>query len=236
MGSKCLFLVIVFVSNVIQVITGFAGTMLAMPPSIMLIGADRARAILNCLGLCVSIGICIRCRKNILWKKLGNIIIWMGIGMFAGLRMLRFLPQDILFYGYGLIIIAIALKNMICPNKMAKMEKLAIPILFLAGMVHGMFVSGGALLVMYAVEAIPDKEHFRATISAVWVVLNSLLLLDHICLGLFDLPTILLGASSLLPLFLAFVVGNYLCRKIKQETFLKITYVLLVISGISMIF
>ena len=42
-----LFLLTVLLSNTIQVITGFAGAMLAMPVSIRLIGLEPAKAILN---------------------------------------------------------------------------------------------------------------------------------------------------------------------------------------------
>ena len=42
----------------------------------------------------------------------------------------------------------------------------------LAGIIHGMFVSGGALLVVYASGALPRKEEFRATMAAVWFFLG----------------------------------------------------------------
>ena len=45
-----------------------------------------------------------------------------------------------------------------------------------AGVVHGMFVSGGALLVVYAAATFRDKEVFRSTLAAVWVILNGLLM------------------------------------------------------------
>lgn len=38
--------------------------------------------------------------------------------------------------------------------------------------IHGMFVSGGALLVIYATQVLKEKEEFRATVAPVWVVLN----------------------------------------------------------------
>lgn len=40
-----------FVANVIQAITGFAGTVLAMPPSIYLLGMDNAKVVLNVMAL-----------------------------------------------------------------------------------------------------------------------------------------------------------------------------------------
>lgn len=41
--KELLFLLVLFVSNVIQAITGFAGTVLAMPPSVYLLGLDHAK-------------------------------------------------------------------------------------------------------------------------------------------------------------------------------------------------
>ena len=55
MIKNILFLIVVFLTNIIQCITGFAGTVLAMPFSIMLVGYDVAKPILNVLGLLASI-------------------------------------------------------------------------------------------------------------------------------------------------------------------------------------
>ena len=49
-----LFIIIVLFANIIEGITGFAGTMLAMPASMMLIGAEEAKVILNMVALMVS--------------------------------------------------------------------------------------------------------------------------------------------------------------------------------------
>lgn len=64
-----LFLLTVLMSNTIQVITGFAGAMLAMPMSIRLIGLEPAKAILNIVtmasGVC-GVGGQQTCFKNVI--------------------------------------------------------------------------------------------------------------------------------------------------------------------------
>ncbi len=53
---KCLlFAVIIFAANVIQTITGFAGVMLALPPSLLLLGPDMAKAAVNLLTWSTSV-------------------------------------------------------------------------------------------------------------------------------------------------------------------------------------
>ena len=50
-----LFMAAVFISNIIQALTGFAGVMLSIPPTILLYGPDMAKAVINviCWLVCV---------------------------------------------------------------------------------------------------------------------------------------------------------------------------------------
>ena len=69
MLNNALFLLVVFLSNIIQCITGFAGTVLAMPFSVMLIGLADAKAILNVLGAAASVGVLITGYKYVNKKE-----------------------------------------------------------------------------------------------------------------------------------------------------------------------
>ena len=44
-----LFAIAIFISNIVQALTGFAGVMLSIPPSILLFGPDTAIAEINAL-------------------------------------------------------------------------------------------------------------------------------------------------------------------------------------------
>ena len=52
-----LFFIILFAANVIQAVTGFAGTLLAMPVSIQLIGVLEAKVILNIMAFAPAFGL-----------------------------------------------------------------------------------------------------------------------------------------------------------------------------------
>ena len=67
--KKILFLLVVLLANIIQGITGFAGTVLAMPPSVLLVGMDTAKPILNALGLLSGIWVAVTQRKHIKTKE-----------------------------------------------------------------------------------------------------------------------------------------------------------------------
>ena len=108
-------------------------------------------------------------------------------------------------------------------------------IILLAGIIHSIFLSGGALLVIYAVSVLKDKREFRATLSPVWVVLAVILVFSHFNNGYYTKNTVILIFLSIIPLIASLWLGNKLFKYINQELFLKITYVLLLISGISLL-
>ena len=108
-------------------------------------------------------------------------------------------------------------------------------LLGLAGIVHGIFVSGGPLLIGYLTRRIQDKVSFRATISTVWVVLNTIIMLDDIRSGLWNPDLVKIQVVSIPFLLAGMAVGSRLYAKMSQRLFMLITYVLLFVSGISLL-
>ena len=82
---------------------------------------------------------------------------------------------------------------------------------------------------------IKDKDEFRATIAPVWVVLNTILIFNHYSAGYYIMKNLLAAVVSILPLAASLFVGNYLYSRINQNLFLKLTYILLFISGASLL-
>ncbi|MBS6396623.1 MAG: sulfite exporter TauE/SafE family protein [Clostridiales bacterium] len=227
-----LFLLTIFVSNTIQVITGFAGAMLAMPPSIRLIGVEPAKAILNIVSGASCIWVVVKNWRSIDYRELLKIILLMGIGLVAGAKLFHILALDILLKCYGMLIILIALKKMFIRREFRLPRIVLYGCLLAAGLIHGLFVSGGSFLVVYAVWALQGKEKFRSTVSAVWIILNTYLLYDHYQAGYFTPEVGSLLVMSIAPFLLAVWLGNRMAEKISTEKFLKLTYVLLLASGI----
>lgn len=235
MINEILFYIVVFVSNIINTITGFAGTMLAMPASMMLIGINEAKVVLNAMAFLSCLWITIRNIRYINKKELAKITAFMFVGMVGGMILFKIAPLDFLLKGYAVFIILIALKKLFIKKEINVPQQLMIFVLLLAGVIHGMFVSGGALLVVYAVSALKEKSEFRATLSPVWVLLNGYLMITHIVGGSFTPHVVRMTAICIIPLVVSVWLGNKLHHKINQSVFLKMTYILLLLSGILLI-
>lgn len=234
--NEILFYIVVFVANAIQAVTGFAGTLLAMPPSIRLIGVNDAKVILNIITWISCLIISLQNIRYINKKELMKILVYMFLGMIVGIQLFVMLPLSFLLTSYGILVMGIALKNLLIKKTILLPRFLLYLILIAAGIIHGMFVSGGGLLVIYAVSVMKDKREFRATIAPTWVVLNSFLFFDHLNRGYLTKDIVLMILYCILPLFAATYIGNKIHEKINQEVFLKVTYVLLAISGLIIVF
>lgn len=234
--KEIIFLFVLFVANVIQAITGFAGTVLAMPPSIYLLGMDNAKVVLNVMALLSGLMIAVMSYHHMNKKEVIKICVCMVAGMTIGIQICKTVPSEqILLIIYGVIILLIAGKNLLCHGQRTLPKALLLVILLLAGVIHGMFVSGGALLVVYAAQVLKEKEEFRATLAPVWVVLNSILLVSQVRQGVFTEGNIRLILISIIPLFMATWLGKKLVKKVSQKVFLNLMYVLLLVSGLSLI-
>ncbi|MFI3172968.1 MAG: sulfite exporter TauE/SafE family protein [Eubacteriales bacterium] len=226
-----LFLIVLFISNVLQTITGFAGTVLAMPPSMILLGMDNAKVVLSAMAWMSGLLITIQNYKNINKKELLKMSIIMLLGMIVGIQIYKFLPSDTLLTIYGVLVISIGVKNLIIKNDWTPNRIVLSIVLIGAGIIHGMFVSGGALLVVYAVSVLKNKDEFRATVAPIWIILNSYMMISYVIEDMVTRGNLFLIAISIVPLFIAIKLGNYLQSRIKQSTFLRLTYILLIISG-----
>ena len=240
--NEFLFYLVILLSNIVQGITGFAGTILAMPASLHLVGMGTAVPVLNLLGLLSGIYVCIGNRKAISKKVLKKVVLVMGIAVIAGLFVKRMLASNVrLFYFVlGCIVVLIALSGLVKLFKKAPERQVKEPVLNLlllsAGIVHGMYVCGGPLLIAYMSKKLPEKSSFRATISTTWIFLNGIIFLSHILNGSFT-PGVIISSLISVPFLLAgMFLGSVLYKRMTQSFFIRLTYVLLLISGISLFF
>ncbi|MEG1295190.1 MAG: sulfite exporter TauE/SafE family protein [Niameybacter sp.] len=229
-----IFLIIVLLTNIIQGITGFAGTVLAMPFTILLLGIEVAKPLLNIVTLVACVLIVFESYKEIVWKEFLKMTAIMLVGVFIGEYIYALFPVDVLLIIYAIFIILIALKGIFVRKEYEVTDAVLIGVIVLSGIVHGMFLSGGPLLIIYAVKKLPKKA-FRATLAPVWIVLNSYLLVKQFMGGFITTQIMVLSLISVPILIVAVIVGKKLYEHMSQKTFLMLSYMLLLISGISLI-
>jgi len=239
-ANNILFLLTVFAANVVQGITGFAGTLLALPFGVFLVDIATAKAVLNVLGLSSGVQICLTNHKNVRMDIFRRVLTAMIPGVLAGFIVFRYLKdfETVQRLLLGVFILAVGILNLLGGRfgwRFRGGDKNMAALLFAAGAVHGMFVCGGALLVVYMTRKVADKNEFRATLSAIWLVLNSIILVEHVWRGYFDARTLAMTGIAVALVLGSVHLGSLLVQNMSQSFFVKLTNILLVLSGLSLV-
>ena len=250
MENQILFYIVILLTNIIHGITGFAGTILAMPPSLMLVGYDIAKPILNVLAIFSGVYVFAGNYKSINWKELARIVVVMALGIVGAvyIKGLFVGKEHLLYKLLGLLVIGLSVQGFYklvhkpepdakkpAEGQTAARNAGTYALLVLAGIIHGLFVSGGPLLTGYMTKRIHDKTVFRATISTVWIFLNTLVFLEDVQAGLWVPSTVKMLGISVPFLLAGMFIGSKLVTRMSQLVFMKLTYVLLFISGLSLL-
>lgn len=171
--EKVLFAAAFFVAYTIQAVTGFAGNIFAMPVGTHVMGLSSSVAVLNAMGFFACGMLAVLNFKYINWRELAKMTCGMLPFLVLGIWLDTVLPLPVLLRIYGAIIVFIGIRNLLSKEQRFLPKWLLAIIVAAAGLIQGMFVSGGAFLVIYAVQKMKDKQQFRATLSALWAIRTS---------------------------------------------------------------
>lgn len=104
----------------------------------------------------------------------------------------------------------------------------------LAGLVHGVYATGGPLLV-YVVDRLGlSPRVFRATLAGVWLSLNLLLTAGFVAAGRLDLGTLTCSAALLPALGLGLAIGHRVHTGLDRRTLRALVLGLLLVAGVSL--
>ena len=229
--QELLFIFVVFVAVFIQSVAGFGGTLIAMPLGILLVGVGTAKPVMTIIALLTGAAVALAGTKHIQWKELLKMTSVMLIGVLMGLWLFGSVSLQFLLILYAIVIVLIGLKKLFYKSSRELPPLLQWAALAVAGIMQGLFVSGGSFLAVYAVSRIPEKESFRSTVNAVWVFLNIFLIASYWAQGALTGPVLTMSFFCVIPTLLAVWIAGIVAKKMKQETFLKISYLILIVSG-----
>lgn len=226
-----LFLFILMYGVFVQSLLGFGGTLLSMPLGIMVMGMTLTKPVLTIVAWITGIVVVIAEYKHINRKELLKMVAVMLVGVLLGLWVSGKLQLKFLLILYALIVIAVGVKKLFFPAKGQPAEWLQNTSLGIAGLMQGLFVSGGSFLAVYSVAKLPDKQEFRATVNAVWAIVDTVMVITYCFDGTMTREVVTMSGISVLPTLFAIWLGGVLSKKVNQKTFLKLIYILLIVSG-----
>ncbi|MBL8019575.1 MAG: sulfite exporter TauE/SafE family protein [Leptospirales bacterium] len=230
---------IVYISHTIQAITGFGSVVigLALAAHLFPLTALVPLFVILNIPLCVYFLVIDRASINpgILFRKL---MPWLIPGFVVGILLSSYLTGSLARIVFGIVLIVLSVREILRILKPSSrpIPPLVIPAaLFAGGFVQGVYASGGPF-VTYAIAAMRlDRSGMRANLMAIWLILNGILAARFAWMGTID-AAMLKDIGLLLPvLMLGMITGQMLHHRIPERGFLLLVYIVLFVSGITLL-
>lgn len=229
--------VIVAVAFLVEAAAGFGSMVVALTVGALFFPLPALLGALVPVSLVLSLYLVVRGFKHLDWAfLLSSVVPLMTAGLIAGIALARVTDALWLKPVFAVFVVAVAAHQLANPTALAPLSRpVASAVLFAGGVVHGVFATGGPLTVFVASRTLSDKSAFRATLAAVWVVLN-LLLLPRLWLdGSLSRSTLPVSGLMLLPLGAGIAAGEWVHHRLPEERFRRVVAVLLLGAGATLL-
>lgn len=225
----------IFISYTLEAITGFGSIVIGLSLGALLFPVAEIMPLLVTLNIFMSGFLVIKNRQHILWRLLlTRIAPLMLAGTVIGAGLRPYINNQLLVSLFAVLIITFGLRELykiyrqfVEPPRASGLRQLLIAG---AGLTHGLFASGGPLLVFALAGCEYNRHQMRATLLVVWFSLNSLLTLHFLFNGALAAQGLRLLAYAPI-LVVGIIVGEYLHRRVSELLFRKLIYLLLSVTG-----
>ncbi len=233
---------IILASYLVQTATGFGAMVCAVTFGALVLPIETIVAIAVPLSLSQNLWIAVRHRDGIDKKLLlVTILPVMGAGMVVGFAVSELVAGDALRIAFGVLVLLLASRELYGSfrgdgKRPEPLGKVATAITVLgAGMLHGIYATGGPLLV-YAVGRLELGKHvFRSTVTTVWLVLNMVLTGMLVFSHRITAETITATGLLLPAIPVGLVIGQFIHDRVDEARFRRLLFALLAIAAIPLI-
>lgn len=225
----------ILLAYTLEAITGFGSIVIALSLGALLLPIEQLLPVLVPLNIGMT-GYLVSRHWRMIDRRLllGTILPGMLAGTLLGYALLPYLDTQLVKTAFGALVLWFAARELwrlrhvatlpVRPQWRTRLLTLG------AGVSHGLFASGGPLLVYGLAGTTLDKARLRATLVTVWFTLNSLLTVAFLLDGRLQpaLPQVLAYAPLLL---VGLWLGEHLHRRFDERHFRIAIYALLLITG-----
>ncbi len=170
---------------------------------------------------------------------LRRLLPFMAVGLPIGIYAFAALDASMLKRAFGVFLVgvsALELYRMRVASPVKHLDGFAERALLLAGgAIHGAFATGGPMAVYVTSRVIEDKNVYRATLSALWTILNLAMLASYAWRGELDASTAGLGLCLAPSIAIGMVVGEQLHARVPVKTFRAVVFGMLALAGVVLV-
>ncbi len=239
-----IFFLIVMLAQMSEAVSGFGCTLITLALGGNLYHIETILPLIIPLNFFLSFYLVTRYYQSIDWRTLTRAILpFFAVGMAAGLFIFNLGRSMILQTAFGFLVILITAFEFFgffrtstsSPRKPLNTFQSAL-CLIAGGIMHGIYATGGPMVVYYAGRKFNDKKVFRSTLSLLWLIMTVILCTNYFLNGKLTTGTLKTSALLLPALLLGILVGERIHSRIDERIFRLLIYVLLFFAGFSLLF
>ncbi len=233
--------VVVIAAQVVETIAGFGATVIFLSIGVHFVPLDWLVVTLVLIALLQSSWIVLRGRSHVRLRLLfTRILPFCALGLGAGNLVFQYTDASLLKTILGLFVVVFSSWRLWQLFGKADEQPLSpmagAGFLVGGGFFHGLFASGGPLVVYFASRTIEGRHAFRATLSSLWLALNTTLLVSYALHGQLVRAPVTLAATLLPAVGIGILIGEIIHHRVDEILFRKVVQFLLLLTGIFLLF
>ncbi|MGI6657592.1 MAG: sulfite exporter TauE/SafE family protein [Desulfobulbus sp.] len=222
-------------AGAVQGLTGFGAGLMAIPLLTLMIDIKLA------VGLCILHGLIITCsmavdlRRYFEWSKIMPLFIGAIPGVLLGAYWFKHVDPNWLEVFLGVLLISYSLFNLLFrPKPLYLSSAWGYVAGFCSGAITSVISAGGPPSIIYTTLTGWKKEEMKATLTGFFLYNGIFTVVVYSFGGNFAKGTWTIFAITAPFVFLGTLLGSRLSRRINQQTYLRLVYILLIIAGLLM--
>ena len=227
---------ILFVAYLVRGISGFGSGLISIPLLALMLPLTIVVPLVGLLDYLASTSHGLHHRKSIQWRDILPLLPFTLIGVITALYLFKTLDAELLRTILGGFIILYAFYSLLSSGPGFKgSRRWAAPAGAFGGLIGTLFGTGGPFYVIYLRLRQLDKTAFRATAATIFLIDGSSRIVGYFLSGFYELDTMILLAAALPVMVIAMYVGGHIHTNISQQTFQQGIGVLLIGSGMALL-
>ena len=223
----------------IQRVTGFGYGIFMMMLTPALIGSSvEAAATAGLVSCCTCTYNVIRLRKSAQWKLAVPTVAASLITVPIAVKWVTMVPESLVRSILGVVLILLSIYFLFFAGKLRMRPSIpgGLAAGAVSGVLGGMFSMGGPPIVIYLVQAVSDKTLYFATMQAHFAVTNLYTAATRAINGIISPKVLMCFAIAVAGSMVGNHIGGKCFDKLDSAKVKKLVYLVMIISGLTMLF
>lgn len=234
-----LLILISFSGSFLQRVTGFGYGIFMMIFLPALMGSSvEAAALAGLISCCTCTYNATRMRANVRWKLAVPTVAASLITIPIAVRWVAAVPEALVRSLLGVVLILLSIYFLFFAGKIRVRPSIpgGLAAGAVSGILGGMFSMGGPPIVLYLVQAISDKTVYLATMQAHFAVTNLYSAVTRAANGIITAKVLGCFSVAVVGSLIGNHIGGRIFEKLDTGKMKKLVYLVMILSGLTMIF